>query len=146
MQDCLFCKICKGEIPSKSIYDDADVKVFLDINPANVGHCLVVPKMHSDNIIEADDKTLDKMIVTAKTVAKKLKETLNCDLNIIQNNGKSAGQLVSHIHFHLIPRFPNDHVVISYPRIQITEEQLEEVRKKLSISSVSVPKPQEFDF
>ena len=130
--DCIFCKIANGEIPSKKVHEDNDVMAFLDINPANPGHVLVVPKKHFENIYDIDDATLSKTIHVVKNISKNMKEKLNPDgLNVLQNNGKHAGQLVNHIHFHIIPRFNNDRVVISYPRYQISEADMDNILKKL---------------
>jgi len=145
MEECIFCKIAKNEIPSKKIYEDNDVLAFLDINPANPGHTLIISKKHFEGIIDADVGVLSKMIQVSKTIAKTIKERLGSDgLNIMQNNGKHAGQLVSHIHFHIIPRFPNDKVVISYPRAQLSENDLNEIQKKLT--SAKKEESEDYDF
>ncbi len=144
--DCIFCKIVKGEIPAKKIYEDSHTIAFLDINPANPGHTLVVPKKHSEDITHADDGDLHKTIEAVKIIVKRQKEHLGAHgVNVLQNNGKQAGQLVAHLHFHVIPRFQGDMVVISYQRNQLTEEQLEEVRKKLSEETKALPDPKSFD-
>ncbi len=132
MNDCVFCKIVQGEIPSRKIYEDVDCIAFLDINPANPGHCLVIPKNHSENIYDIPDDELKKIIIVAKKVAINIKEKLSVSgINIMQNNSRIAGQIVNHMHFHVIPRFENDEVVISYKRAHLTENQLEEVQKRL---------------
>nr|MCR5304015.1 HIT family protein [Lachnospiraceae bacterium] len=93
--DCIFCKIANGEIPSNTIYEDDLFRVILDNGPATKGHALVLPKEHSADIFEMPEDTLAKAMVVAKKVAGKLKETLSCDgLNIVQNNGECAGQTV----------------------------------------------------
>ncbi|MBI4018879.1 MAG: HIT family protein [Candidatus Aenigmarchaeota archaeon] len=131
--DCLFCKIISGEIPSKKIYEDASSVGFLDINPANPGHTLVVPKRHSENIFDADDESLKGAIVAVKKVTSMIKERTGCQgVNIVQNNGKAAGQIVSHVHFHVIPRNQGDSVVISYPRKQTDEKELDDMASKLT--------------
>ena len=133
MQDCIFCKIVRGEIPSNKVYEDEDVLAFLDINPANKGHTLVASKKHYEDIYSVDEEILKKMISVVKVIAEKIKNTLECDgINIVQNNGRHAGQLVNHIHFHIIPRFPDDKVLITYQRMQLTEEEFNEIQKKLS--------------
>jgi len=107
--DCLFCKIISNEIPSSKIYEDSQVLVFLDINPVNFGHCLIVPKKHSETLLDCDEKELFELIRISKKVALALKTSLNCDgINLIQNNFKASGQVIFHTHFHLIPRFEND--------------------------------------
>lgn len=108
MNDCLFCKIVKGEIPSYTVYEDEKVKVFLDINPNNDGHLLVIPKEHKTNLYEMDDETLLYMLNVIRTkLATLLKEKLAIDgLTISQNN--DYGQEVKHFHIHVIPRYKND--------------------------------------
>ena len=108
MNDCLFCKIVKGEIPSYTVYEDEKVKVFLDINPNNDGHLLVIPKEHKANLYEMDDETLLYMLNVIRTkLATLLKDKLAIDgLTISQNN--DYGQEVKHFHIHVIPRYKND--------------------------------------
>lgn len=144
-EDCLFCKIVRGEIPSKKIYDDKNVIAFLDINPATPGHVLVVPKKHAEDITKSSEDDLSDAIVAVKKISTLLIEKMNAiGVNVIQNNGKHAGQLVSHIHFHVIPRYPNDNVIITYQRAHLSEEDLEEIRKKLSEEKPA--KSMDFDF
>ena len=139
MQDCIFCKIVNGEIPSKKVYEDGDTLAFLDINPANKGHTLVASKQHYEDIFSVDEEVLNKMMSVVKMLAEKIKNSLECDgINIIQNNGKHAGQLVNHIHFHIIPRFSGDKVIITYQRSQLSEEELNEIQKKLSEEEVKI--------
>ena len=131
-EECIFCKIIRGEIPSKKVYDDKDVLAFLDINPANPGHVLVVPKKHADDITKSDDEDLAKAMKVVKNITASLKERMNAiGVNVVQNNGKHAGQLVAHTHFHVIPRYENDMVIISYQRKQLYDAEMEEIRKKL---------------
>ena len=108
MNDCLFCKIVKGKIPSYTVYEDEKVKVFLDINPNNDGHLLVIPKKHKANLYEMDDETLLYMLNVIRTkLATLLKDKLAIDgLTISQNN--DYGQEVKHFHIHVIPRYKND--------------------------------------
>ena len=112
--DCIFCKIANGEIPSTTIYEDDDFRVFFDIAPASKGHCLIVPKEHFDNVFEMNEETAGKLFVLATKVARSLKKELNLEgLNIVQNNGTIAGQTVFHFHLHMIPRYKDDMVVHS---------------------------------
>ena len=133
MNDCIFCKIAKNEVPSKRIYEDDQAIAFLDINPANRGHCLIIPKKHFENIYDIDDKTLEKLIIIAKDLSKLIKEKLSCTgINIVQNNEKYAGQLVNHFHIHIIPRYENDKVVITYQRVQLSDSDFEDIKQKLT--------------
>ena len=103
--DCIFCKIANGEIPSATVYEDSICRVILDVNPANKGHALIIPKEHYDDIYSMDADTASKIFTIATEVAKAQKAELNPDgLNIIQNNGAAAGQTVFHFHMHLVPK------------------------------------------
>ena len=107
--DCIFCAIAEGEIPSFKVYEDDLVLAYLDINPFSKGHTLVIPKRHASGLLEADDATLAELIVRVKKVAAQVKDRLGCDgFNILQNNGEAAGQTVKHIHFHIVPRWNGD--------------------------------------
>ncbi len=107
MTDCLFCKIIRKEIPSEIVYEDKDTVAFLDLNPVNKGHTLVVPKVHFENILDVPENTLSSAIKTVKKIAIALSKYSD-GVNIAQNNKIAAGQVVPHIHFHVIPRFNND--------------------------------------
>jgi histidine triad (HIT) family protein len=107
--DCVFCKIRDGEIPSKKIYEDDATLVFMDINPLNTGHCLVVPKRHAATIWDADVADLQATIATAQKIAIALVAAVKPDgLNMLQANGAAAFQSVPHFHLHLIPRWVRD--------------------------------------
>lgn len=111
MDNCIFCKIANGEIPSATVYEDDDFRAILDLGPASKGHTLILPKKHVANIFEMDDETASKALVAAKHVACKVKKAMNCEgLNILQNNGEIAGQSVFHFHMHIIPRYAGDTV------------------------------------
>jgi len=145
--DCIFCKIVRGEIPSKKVYEDKDTLAFLDINPANPGHTLVVPKKHSEDLTKSGEEDITKAMHVVKKITATLKEKMNAiGVNVLQNNGKPAGQIVAHTHFHVIPRYPNDVVVISYQRVQLSDEQLEEIRGKLSTEEKKAKTSMDFDF
>ena len=107
--DCIFCAIADGEIPSFKVYEDDIVLAYLDINPFTEGHTLVIPKVHSEGLLDTPDATLAEIIVRVKKVAAHLKAALPCDgFNILQNNGEAAGQTVRHVHFHIVPRTGGD--------------------------------------
>lgn len=128
--NCIFCKIANGEIPSATLYEDEDFRVILDLGPASKGHALILPKEHAANIYELPDELAAKAMIVAKKVASTLKEGLNCDgLNIVQNNGEPAGQTVFHFHMHLIPRYKGDHVhvKVTWDQGTLTEEDKAEI-------------------
>ena len=108
-EDCIFCKIAKGEIHSATVYEDSHFTVILDVNPATKGHCLIIPKEHFDNIYDLDGETAGKLFALATCIARAMRDALKCDgLNLVQNNGEIAGQTVNHFHLHLIPRYEGD--------------------------------------
>ncbi len=130
--DCLFCKIVRGEIPSSTLYEDDEVLVFLDIYPIARGHALFIPKKHIIDICELNGEKKDFMMKLPKIV-KKLKEVTGATgINILQSNGEDAGQVIFHIHFHLIPRYPHDGV-IKFPRkIEFDEELAKDLMNKFA--------------
>jgi histidine triad (HIT) family protein len=131
-QECLFCKIAKGEIPSATIFENSEFKVILDKFPANKGHILIIPKEHMENIYEMDSELGGKLFSLAINIAKILKKELNIEgLNILQNNGKIAGQSVFHFHLHLIPRYQDDEVNITWKPLKPTNEELTDLANKL---------------
>ena len=104
MDNCIFCKIANGEIPSATLYEDEEFRVILDLGPASKGHALILPKVHAADIYELPEETAGKAMILAKYMAEKMKDALHCDgFNIVQNNGEIAGQTVFHFHMHLIP-------------------------------------------
>ena len=107
--NCIFCKIANGEIPTRTVYEDADFRAILDLGPATKGHTLILPKEHAANLYELPEEISAKVLPVAQKVAGLLKERLGCEgLNLVQNNGEIAGQTVMHFHLHLIPRYKND--------------------------------------
>ncbi len=109
MINCIFCKIINREIPCDKIYEDENFLAFLDITPVNPGHALLIPKKHYENLYEIPSQTLNEILPIIKKIAIAVKNGVNADgINIGMNNGKAAGQLVPHAHFHIIPRFQDD--------------------------------------
>ena len=132
MEDCIFCKIIGGKIPSAKIYEDSYVIGFLDIMPANKGHCLVVPKNHSETLIEMEDKDLAATIIAAKKIAKALSLSFgNAGFNVVMNNGKEAGQIVNHTHMHIIPRFQKDRLRIKWSHLKYDDNEINEYADKI---------------
>ena len=107
--DCIFCKIVAGELPSTRVYEDADTLAFMDIGPVVKGHTLVIPKQHHDPLMATPPEVLKKLIVVVQKIAKAQVKGLGAiGINVTQANGRVAGQVVEHIHFHVIPRFADD--------------------------------------
>ncbi len=109
MSDCIFCKIIAGEIDSYKVYEDENVLAFLDINPHAKGHTLVVPKIHAETIFDLDDEQMEKLSVAVKRTAEKIDSVLHPEgYNIGWNHGKIGGQVVPHLHVHIMPRYNGD--------------------------------------
>lgn len=132
MENCIFCKIAAGEIPASTLYEDGDFRVILDLGPASKGHALILPKAHYGNIYEIPDELAAKAIVLAKKMAAAMTKALKCDgFNLLQNNGEAAGQTVFHFHMHLIPRYKEDHVGLTWTPGSLTEEYKKEILDKV---------------
>lgn len=127
--ECIFCKIVKKEIPSQIVYEDGKIMAFLDINPTNPGHVLVVPKGHFPNLLETPDDAVKELMAAVKRIAKAVKESVNADgIFIGINAGKAAGQVIFHTHIHIIPRFENDGLKL-WPQKKYSEGQAENIKK-----------------
>ena len=131
--NCIFCKIANGEIPSRTLYEDEMFRVILDLAPATKGHALILPKEHADNLFELPKETAEGVMRVAKKVAVLMKEKLACDgLNLMQNNGEAAGQTVNHFHMHLIPRYVGDGQELTMKGTSPTAEELDEVKRQIT--------------
>ena len=134
--NCIFCKLANGQIPTNSIYEDDDFNVILDASPATKGHALILPKEHYANIIEIDEEILGKAAKLAKKIMIKEKDNLKCDgYNLLQNNGEVAGQTVFHFHMHLIPRYESDENkdIIQWSHIELSDDEMKEIKDKMSM-------------
>ena len=132
MDNCIFCKIAQGDIPSNTIYEDDSFRVILDNGPATKGHALVLPKEHYADLFEIPEDVLAGASKVAKKVAGNLKDKLGCDgLNLIQNNGEAAGQTVMHFHLHIIPRYENDGQHILWKPTSPSAEELVEIKNTI---------------
>ena len=131
-EKCIFCKIANGEIPSKTLYEDEEFRVILDLGPAAAGHALILPKNHYVNLYELPDETASQVMLLAKKMAAQMTEKLHCDgFNLVQNNGEVAGQTVFHFHMHLIPRYKDDGQKIGWKPGEPSQEELEEIRNRI---------------
>lgn len=134
--NCIFCKIIGGEIPSNTIYEDDTFKVILDVNPASKGHALILPRQHYANLYEIDEEVAAGAMKLAKKLATHMTDVLDCDgFNILQNNGVVAGQTVFHFHMHLIPRYKNgkNSDILTWSHETFTPEELAEIKEKLAL-------------
>lgn len=133
MENCLFCKIIKGEIPSYKIYEDDKTYAFLDISNDANGHMLVIPKKHCTNVLDCDEEYLAACMKTIKKIGNHL--TQNCGfsgINVLNASGKDAEQSVFHLHFHILPRKENDGMH-TFPTLEQNSECLEEICNKLKL-------------
>lgn len=129
MESCLFCDIISGTIPSTKVYEDEHSYAFLDIRPNNIGHTLLVPKVHARNIFDIDEASLCQLMGPLKKIARAVKEAMGADgINISMNNEKAAGQIIFHAHIHIIPRFDLDDT----RHKAYHDGQMEEVAKKIA--------------
>ena len=136
--NCIFCKIIAGEIPSNTIYEDDDVKVIMDIAPATKGHALVLPKDHFDNIYDIDPEVLGKAVQVAQKVMKHATKVLGCEgYNLLQNNGEIAGQTVFHFHMHLIPRYENtnDENMLKFIPQEVAGEEVKKIADAIRLDA-----------
>ena len=134
--NCIFCKLANGEIPTNAIYEDEDFKVILDASPASKGHALILPKEHYANIYEIDDEVLAKASKLAQKIITHEKDVLKCDgYNVVQNNGEVAGQTVFHYHMHLIPRYASDDNtnVIEWKHKEFTDDEMAQICKEMKL-------------
>ena len=133
MENCIFCKIVKGDIPCAKVYEDDTVLAFLDLNPAGPGHALVVPKKHAATLLELEPGTGDALLQAMRKVGAALRKALAAEgFNCVQNNFSAAGQEVMHLHWHVIPRQAGDGVFKPWsPGAYANMGQMAELAEKL---------------
>ena len=132
MENCIFCKIIKGEIPSSKVYEDAKTFAFLDIAPVNKGHCLIVPKKHSADLHGMSEEDAGACINTAKKLCDAMSKALGTkSFNVFMNNGKEAGQVVFHSHIHVVPRFEDDKQPITWHHTKYEGNEMKEFMEKI---------------
>ena len=130
--NCIFCRIANGEIPSRTVYEDEEFRVILDLGPATRGHALVLPKEHYADLFEIPEELAAKAMVVGKKTAAQMKAALCADgFNLVQNTGACAGQTVSHFHLHLIPRYESDGQKIGWNPSEPSPEELDETLKQI---------------
>ena len=131
--DCIFCKLANGEIPTNALYEDDIVKVIFDANPAAKGHVLILPKEHFDDIYGMDDETAAHVFKVALKISKAYRKALDFDgLNIVQNNGEAAGQTVFHFHMHIIPRIKGDTVSVGWVPGTADNDDISLIKEKVT--------------
>lgn len=131
--NCIFCKLANGDIPTNSLYEDEIVKAIFDLSPASKGHILILTKEHFDDAYSVDEETAGHIFKVAVKLSKAMKEALGFDgMNILQNNGEVAGQTVFHFHMHLIPRYMQDNVNIGWFPGKLSDEEAKELIQKIN--------------
>lgn len=133
MNGCLFCSIASGKLASATIFENSEFRVILDRFPGAKGHTLILPKEHHNDIFDLDVEKAGKIFALTTIVARALKTVVQCDgMNILQNNGKVAGQSVFHFHIHLIPRFENDGLHFAWETQKFSEDELATIASEIS--------------
>ena len=133
--NCIFCRIAGGTIPSATLYEDEQFRVILDLGPASRGHALILPKEHFEDVGQLDEGIAAKVLPLGAKIGAAMKKALGCaGFNLVQNNGKAAGQTVSHFHMHVIPRYEDGPSMVSWIPGEITSEELEEVAETIKKS------------
>lgn len=137
---CLFCKIINKEIPAEIVYEDDFVLAFLDINPVNPGHTLVIPKNHCENLLDAGENDLQKLVAVIPRLAKVVVSAGDYEgFNCFCNNGQCAGQVIGHLHFHIVPRTNGDGYEFKRGALRSDDElkiDAEKIREHLSIETI----------
>jgi histidine triad (HIT) family protein len=132
MDGCVFCKVVAGEIPAIRVYEDDEVLAFLDIGPISDGHTLVIPKRHCTQVHECDPQVLSALAARLGKIAKAVVEAMDADgYNVLANNGSAAGQVVEHLHFHIIPRKTGDGVLTRWPSHQYEKGRMDEIAARI---------------
>jgi len=130
--ECIFCKIIKGEIPASKVFEDEHVLAFLDIGPVSEGHCLVVPKDHYKRLDDCPEEVAVAVVGKIGLIAKAILAATDAQgYNLLSNNGRCAGQLVEHVHFHIIPRRPGDGVFTPWPSKEYPPGRAAELTEKI---------------
>ena len=133
-EQCIFCKLANGIIPTNTVYEDEDFRVILDASPATKGHALILPKVHYTNLYEIEDETLGKATKLAKKIVTHETKVLGCDgYNLVQNNGEAAGQTVFHFHLHLIPRYKGEEEIVSWNPKEMESDKAKELCEKMKL-------------
>jgi histidine triad (HIT) family protein len=131
-EDCIFCKVLAGDIPSERIYEDDHTIAVMDINPWTRGHAVVIPRKHAENVFEIEDGELEHVALAAKRVAIAMRDRLDCDgVNLLQSNGAAAWQTIFHLHFHVIPRYEDDPLELPTRPKPASPEELAEVAREI---------------
>ena len=131
-EDCIFCKVLSGEIPSQKVYEDEHVLGVMDINPWTRGHAVVFPRKHAADLFEIEDDELAHVVIAAKRLAAKIRDALGCDgVNLLTSTGQAAWQTIFHLHFHVIPRYDDDPLELPTRPEPAEPDELAEVAEEI---------------
>ncbi|MBS5284011.1 MAG: HIT family protein [Clostridiales bacterium] len=131
-ENCIFCKIAGGQIPSSTLYEDEQFRVILDLGPASKGHALILPKEHYADVCALDGEIAAKVLPLAARIGEAMKKSLGCaGFNLVQNNGRAAGQTVFHFHMHVIPRYEDGPDMVSWAPQSAAPEELQAVADRI---------------
>ena len=132
MEQCIFCKIAAGQIPSSTVYEDEYFKAIMDLSPATKGHTIIIPKKHMMDITELEEEYASRILTVAAKIGMAMKTGLGCTgFNVVQNNGESAGQTVMHYHMHVIPRYDGGERIVTWPQTETTDKERDEIAQKI---------------
>ena len=132
MDGCVFCKMVEGEIPVTKVYEDEAVLAFLDIGPISDGHTLVIPKQHCPRVDECDPEVLAEVSTRLGRIAGAVMAAMEADgYNLLSNNGAAAGQVVDHLHFHIVPRKLGDRIFTQWPSYKYKKEQIADIATRI---------------
>lgn len=131
-ENCIFCKIANGEIPSATVYEDDRFRAILDMGPASKGHTLILPKAHFKDVCDLDEEYASRVLKLGGKIGAAMKRSLGCSgFNLVQNNGESAGQTVFHFHMHIIPRYDGEAPIVTWNPGSEEPEKLQETAKRI---------------
>jgi histidine triad (HIT) family protein len=131
-QECIFCKIASGQIPAIKVYEDEVIVAFLDIGPVSDGHTLVLPRQHVEQVHSCPPELLGEIATRLGKIAGAVASATGADgYNVLCNNGRAAGQIVDHLHFHIIPRRPGDDVFTQWPSYKYAQGKAEALAAKI---------------
>ena len=131
MEECVFCRIVAGEIPSYKIFESRHAMAFLDVMPAAEGHSLVIPKKHFETLTDAPETELKEVIAAVQKIARAIMKATNSEgFNVLQSNNRAAGQVVQHLHFHVIPRKQGDGLSFRWEHKRLLEKDAETLLEK----------------
>lgn len=133
--NCIFCKIVKGELPCYKVYEDSNFLAFLDISPINQGHTLLISKKHFETVLDINETDFGKMMKMGKKLSAKIIKVVNADgFELRINNKKAAGQIVPHLHLHIMPRFNKDRLKFDWPTKKYSQKEMNVLAEKIKNS------------